>query len=77
MEVYPDHIPRELKVLESFILWENFNQEDGKMIKSPVSSTGFKVAYNNPDVLMPFEFAKEKLSKAKDLGLPHGVCRRP
>ena len=69
MHVEPDHIPSELKVLESFILWENFNQEDGKMIKSPVSSTGFKVAYNNPDVLMPFEFAKEKLSKAKDLGL--------
>ena len=69
MQVYPDHIPPELKVLESFVLWKNFNRGDGKMIKSPVSSAGFKVAYNNPDVLMPFESAKEKLSKAKDLGL--------
>ena len=69
MQVYPDHIPRELKVLESFILWENFNRGDGKMSKTPVSSTGFRIAHNNPDVLMPFESAKEKLSKARDLGL--------
>ena len=68
MQVYPDHIPRELKALESFLLWKNFSGGDGKMTKSPVSSAGFKVAYNNPDVLMPFEFAKESLSKAKELG---------
>ena len=73
MQVYPDHIPRELKVLESFILWENFNRGDGKMSKTPVSSSGFRIAHNNPDVLMPFESAKEKLSKGKDVGLGIGL----
>ena len=69
MEVYPDHIPRELKVLESFILWENFNRGDGKMSKSPVLSAGAKTPYDTAEALMPFESAKEKLSKATDLGL--------
>ena len=69
MQVYPDHIPRELKVLESFILWENFNRGDGKMSKTPVLSAGAKTPYDTAEALMPFESAKEKLSKARDLGL--------
>ena len=73
MHVEPDRIPSELKVLQSFILWLNFNRGDG-IIKSPVSSTGYKVAYDNPDALMPFESAKAKLSEAKHLGL--GVSLR-
>ena len=39
------------------------------MSKTPVSSAGFGIAHNNPDELMPFESAKERLSKARDLGL--------
>ena len=69
MQVYPDQIPLELKALESFILWENFNRGDGKMSKSPVLSAGAKTPYDTAEALMPFESAKEKLSKAKDLGL--------
>jgi hypothetical protein len=69
MQVYPDQIPLELKALESFILWENFNRGDGKMSKSPVLSAGAKTSYDTAEALMPFESAKEKLSKAKDLGL--------
>jgi len=69
MHVEPDHIPRELKVLESFILWENFNRGDGKMSKTPVLSAGAKTPYDTAKALMPFESAKEKLSKATDLGL--------
>jgi len=69
MQVYPDHIPSELKVLESFVLWENCSEDNGKKYKSPVSTSGYPAAYDNPKILMPFEFAKERLSKAKDLGL--------
>jgi len=69
MEIYPDDIPDEMQVLESFLIWKNTSKEDGKMTKSPVSSAGFRTAHNNPDVLMPFESAKERLSKASGLGL--------
>ena len=69
MEIYPDHIPAEIQALDSFLFWKNTSTEDGKMTKSPVSSAGFGIAHNNTDELMPFESAKEKLSKASDLGL--------
>ena len=69
MHIELEHIPSELKVLESFLLWENFIRGDGKISKTPVSSSGFRIAHNNPDVLMSFESAKEKLSKATNLGL--------
>ena len=69
MHVKPDHIPSEIQSLESFLIWKNISKEDGKMTKSPVSSAGFPTAHNNPDVLMPFELAKERLSKASGLGL--------
>ena len=69
MEIYPDHIPSEIQSLESFMFWKNIRKGDGKMTKSPVSSTGFRIAHNNTDELMPFELAKERLSKARDLGL--------
>ena len=69
MEIYPDHIPSEIQSLESFLFWKNISKGDGKMTKSPVSSAGFGIAHNNIDELMPFESAKEKLSKARDLGL--------
>ena len=69
MDIYPDEIPAEIQALESFLIWKNISKEDGKMTKSPVSSAGFPTAHNNPDVLMPFELAKERLSKASDLGL--------
>ena len=39
------------------------------MTKSPVSSTGFRIAHNNTDELMPFESAKERLSETSGLGL--------
>ena len=69
MEIYPDHIPSEIQALESFLIWKNIRKGDGKMTKSPVSSAGIGIAHNNTDELMPFELAKEKLSKASDLGL--------
>lgn len=69
MDIYPDEIPAEIQALESFLIWKNISKEDGKMTKSPVSSAGFPTAHNNPDVLMPFELAKERLSKASGLGL--------
>ena len=69
MEIYPDHIPLEIQALQSFLLWKNISKEDGKMTKSPVSRAGFGIAHNNTDELMPFEYAKERLSKASDLGL--------
>ena len=69
MEIYPDHIPSEIQSLESFMFWKNIRKGDGKMTKSPVSSAGIGIAHNNTDELMPFELAKEKLSKASDLGL--------
>ena len=69
MEVCPDHIPLELQALDSFLLWENFNRGDRKLSKSPVLSAGVKASYNAAEALMSFESAKEKLSKAKDLGL--------
>ena len=69
MEIYPDHIPAEIQALDSFLFWKNTSTEDGKMTKSPVSSTGFRIAHNNPDVLMPFESAKERLSETSGLGL--------
>ena len=69
MDIYPDEIPAEIQALESFLIWKNIIKEDGKMTKSPVSSAGFRTAHNSPDELMPFELAKEKLSKASDLGL--------
>lgn len=63
------NIPPQLRALESFLLWKNFSRGCGKMIKSPVSSTGFKVAYNNPDALMHFDTAKERFLKTNDCGL--------
>ena len=69
MEIYPDHIPSEIQALESFLIWKNISKEDGKMTKSPVSSAGIGIAHNNTDELMPFELAKERLSKASGLGL--------
>jgi len=69
MHVKPDHIPSEIQSLESFMFWKNIRKGDGKMTKSPVSSAGIGIAHNNTDELMPFELAKEKLSKASDLGL--------
>ena len=69
MDIYPDEIPAEIQALESFLIWKNISKEDGKMTKSPVSSAGFGIAHNNTDELMPFELAKERLSKASDLGL--------
>lgn len=69
MDIYPDEIPAEIQALESFLIWKNISKEDGKMTKSPVSSAGFPTAHNNPDVLMPFELAKERLSEASGLGL--------
>ena len=65
MEIYPDHIPSEIQSLESFMFWKNIRKGDGKMTKSPVSSTGFRIAHNNTDELMPFESAKERLSETK------------
>lgn len=69
MKIYPDQIAPEVKRLDTFLLWKNFDVKEGKKIKSPVSSEGYKVAYNAPDVLMPFESAKERLSKDKELGI--------
>ena len=69
MEIYPDHIPSEIQSLESFMFWKNIRKGDGKMTKSPVSSTGFGIAHNNTDELMPFESAKERLSETSGLGL--------
>ena len=69
MEIYPDHIPSEIQSLESFMFWKNIRKGDGKMTKSPVSSAGIGIAHNNTDELMPFELAKERLSKASGLGL--------
>lgn len=69
MEIYPDHIPSEIQSLESFMFWKNIRKGDGKMTKSPVSSTGFRIAHNNTDELMPFESAKERLSETSGLGL--------
>jgi len=64
-----DQIPSELKKLDTFLLWKNFAVKGEKKIKSPVSKTGLRMGYNNSDVLMPFEFAKERLSKGNDLGI--------
>jgi len=69
MHIEPDHIPSEIQSLESFMFWKNIRKGDGKMTKSPVSSAGIGIAHNNTDELMPFELAKERLSKARDLGL--------
>ena len=69
MHVKPDHIPSEIQSLESFMFWKNIRKGDGKMTKSPVSSAGIGIAHNNTDELMPFELAKERLSKASGLGL--------
>jgi putative DNA primase/helicase len=69
VKIYPDQIAPEVKRLDTFLLWKNFDVKGGKKIKSPVSSEGYKVAYNAPDVLMPFESAKERLSKGNDLGI--------
>ena len=64
-----DQIPSELKTLDAFLIWKAFDTKGGKKIKSPVSKTGLRMGYNNPDVLMPFESAKERLSKGNDLGI--------
>ena len=64
-----DQIPPELKTLDTFLLWKYFKKPDGKLIKSPVSETGVRMGYNDPDVLMPFESARELLSKGNDLGM--------
>ena len=64
-----DQIPSELKKLDTFLLWKNFAVKGGKKIKSPVSKTGLRMGYNNPDALMPFKSAKERLSKGNDLGI--------
>jgi hypothetical protein len=69
MEIYPDHIPAEIQALDSFLFWKNTSTEDGKMTKSPVSSAGFGINHNDTDKHMPFESAKERLSKASGLGL--------
>ena len=69
MKIYPDQIPPELKTLDTFLLWKYFKKPDGKLIKSPVSETGVRMGYNDPDVLMPFESARELLSKGNDLGM--------
>ena len=69
MKIYPDQIPSELQMLDAFLIWKAFDTKGGKKIKSPVSKTGLRMGYNNPDVLMPFESAKERLSKGNDLGI--------
>ena len=69
MKIYPDQIAPEVKRLDTLLLWKYFKKPDGKLIKSPVSETGVRMGYNDPDVLMPFEYAKERLSKGNDLGI--------
>jgi hypothetical protein len=64
-----DQIPSELKTLDTFLTWKAFDANGGKKIKSPVSSEGYKAAYDAPDVLMPFESARQLLSKGNDLGI--------
>ena len=48
MKVLPDHIPHELSLLESFVLWKEFDRH-GKRIKSPVTAAGIRVGYNNSE----------------------------
>ena len=69
MEVCPDHIPLEIQALKSFLLWKNVLKANEKPTKSPVSAEGDCKAYNDPNVLMPFESSLEKLSKARGVGL--------
>lgn len=69
MKIYPDQIAPEVKRLDTLLLWKYFKRPDGKITKSPVSKTGLRMGYNNPDVLVPFESAKERLSKGNDLGI--------
>lgn len=69
MKIYPDQIAPEVKRLDTLLLWKYFKRPDGKITKSPVSKTGLRMGYNNPDVLVPFESAKERLSKDKELGI--------
>ena len=69
MKIYPDQIPSELQMLDTFLIWKYAKKPDGKITKSPVSKTGVRMGYNNPDVLMPFESAKERISKGNDLGI--------
>ena len=68
MMVFPEHIPHELSLLESFVLWKEFDR-DGKRIKSPVTAAGYRVGYNTPEALMSFESTKDSLSKTRDLGI--------
>jgi hypothetical protein len=69
VKIYPDQIAPEVKRLDTLLLWKYFKRPDGKITKSPVSKTGLRMGYNNPDVLVPFESAKERLSKGNDLGI--------
>jgi P4 family phage/plasmid primase-like protien len=69
VKIYPDQIAPEVKRLDTLLLWKYFKKPDGKLIKSPVSETGVRMGYNDPYVLMPFEYAKERLSKGNDLGI--------
>ena len=57
MKIYPDQIAPEVKRLDTLLLWKYFKRPDGKITKSPVSKTGLRMGYNNPDVLVPFESA--------------------
>ena len=68
MKVLPDHIPHELSLLQSFVLWKEFDRH-GKRIKSPVTAAGFRVGYNTSEALMSFESTKESLSRTRDLGI--------
>jgi hypothetical protein len=69
VKIYPDQIPSELQMLDTFLIWKYAKKPDGKITKSPVSKTGLRMGYNNPDALMPFNSAKERHSKGNDLGI--------
>ena len=71
---YFDSIPEELKALDVFVLWKEFENQQGKKFKSPVSKSGSRIGYNDPEALFSFHSALDEISRTNDrcLGISLG-----
>ena len=64
-----EHIPEELRSSGYLVLWKEISTKDGKHRKTPIASCGRAVGYDDPEALISFSDAKNRLEKGMDIGI--------
>lgn len=67
-------IPKELKQIDSWVLWKYFTKEDGKITKQPKGLGGYNVSVTDPKNFISFEDTVMALHSRKDEFDGIGFC---